>query len=507
MRLAHARRGDLHELGVRPHLLDGAAAGVAHARAQPAHELQDDRGDRPLVRDAPLDALGHELVGVHLRVLEIAVARALLHRAERAHAAVGLVRAALEELDLAGRLLAAGEEAAQHHARGAGRDRLRHVARVADAAVGDAGDARLLERARDLLHRGDLRHAHARDDARGADGARSDADLHRVGAVVRHRLGRRARGDVAPDHLHLRVFLLHPLHAIEHALRVAVRRVHHDRVHAGLDEGLHALLGAFAHADRGAHAKAPELVLAGERVLRGLEDVLHGDEAAQLPVAVDHEDALEPVPVHEGLRVLEHRAFLHGHELVARRHDVLHRLVEVRLEPQVAVGDDADHALAFEHRKARDVVPSGDLEHLAHGHAGRDGDRLLHHAALEALDLQHLGGLLPRRHVLVHDADAAFLRERDGEARFGHRVHGGRQQRDVELDRAGEAGGEADFAGEDGRVGGNEQDVVESERLLDDAHKTLVAKRNYTDRPPPEQPSGRRLPPGTHLIDVRADSR
>ena len=52
------------------------------------------------------------------RVLEIAVARAvaLRHRAERAHAAVGLVRGALVQLDLARRFLGAREQPADHHA-------------------------------------------------------------------------------------------------------------------------------------------------------------------------------------------------------------------------------------------------------------------------------------------------------------------------------------------------------------------------------------------------------
>src|SRR5690348_5956865 len=181
VRLAHARRGDLHELRPGAHVLDGAAAGVAHARAHPAHELLDDRGRRSLVGNAALDALGHQLVGVVLRVLEVAVARALLHRADRAHAAVRLVRPALEELDVAG---------------------------VADAAVGDARLVGGGERLGHVLDRGDLRHAHARDDARRADRAGTDADLDAVGAVVDQRLRGVARRDVAADHLHLREALL-----------------------------------------------------------------------------------------------------------------------------------------------------------------------------------------------------------------------------------------------------------------------------------------------------------
>jgi CBS domain-containing protein len=230
------------------------------------------------------------------------------------------------------------------------------------------------------------------------------------------------------------------------------------------------------------------LVINGDWELRGLITVKDILKSSEHPLACKDQFGRLRVGAAVGVgEGTEERALLHRHELVARRHDVLHRLVEVGLEAQVAVGDDADDALAVEHRQARDVVLARELEHLAHRHGGRDGDGLLHHAALEALHLRDLGGLRLGRHVLVDDADAALLRERDGEARFGHRVHGGREERDVELDRPGEAGGEADFAGEDGRVGGNEQDVVESERLLDDAHKSLVAKRDYTDRSPPEQ--------------------
>ena len=46
---------------------------------------------------------------------------------------------------------------------------------------------------------------------------------------------------------------------------------------------------------------------------------------------------------------------------------------------------------------------------------------------------------------------------------------------------AGEAGCEADVAGNDGGMGGNEQDVVERQRFADDTHQTLLcAKTDYT---------------------------
>ena len=50
--------------------------------------------------------------------------------------------------------------------------------------------------------RRNLRHADARDDARGADGARADADLHRIRARIDQHARGFGRGDVAGDDLH-----------------------------------------------------------------------------------------------------------------------------------------------------------------------------------------------------------------------------------------------------------------------------------------------------------------
>src|SRR5690606_34099582 len=217
--LALARAGDLHELRPGAHLLDGGTADVAHGGAQAADQLVDHAGQRAAVRHAALDALGHQLVG-RGGLLEVAVLGALLHGPDRAHAAVALVAAALVELGLARGLLGAGEQPADHDRGGAGGDGLADVAGVADAAVGDQRDA-VLERAGDHVDGGDLRHAHARHDAGGADGARPHAHLHGIGARVHQRQRGVAGDDVAAHHLHPGVALLGPGHALDHALGVA----------------------------------------------------------------------------------------------------------------------------------------------------------------------------------------------------------------------------------------------------------------------------------------------
>ena len=113
-----------------------------------------------------------------------------------------------------------------------------------------------LSAAGNVLDRGDLRHTHAGNDTRGADRARADADLDAVGTVVDQRLGSGRGGDVAADHLDLREIALDPLDAVEHALRVTVRGVDHQHVHAGFDQRGGTLLGALAHADRRARRAA-----------------------------------------------------------------------------------------------------------------------------------------------------------------------------------------------------------------------------------------------------------
>ena len=114
---------------------------------------------------------------------------------------------------------------------------------------------------------------------------------------------------------------------------------------------------------------------------------------------------------------------------------------------------------------------SGELDDLADGHVGRDGDRIADHAAFEFLDARDFGGLAVDGHVLVDDADAAFLRHGDGEARLGDRVHGGGHQRKVEPDVAREARAEVDFARQDFRVGRHQKNVVEGQRFFEDSQR------------------------------------
>ena len=129
--------------------------------------------------------------------------------------------------------------------------------------------------------------------------------------------------------------------------------------------------------------------------------------------------------------------------------------------------------LAVDDGKTRNAVFTGEADDVAHEHVGTDRDRFGDDARFVALHLGDFGGLKVGREVLVDEADAAFLRKRDGEVRFRHRVHGGGNHRDVEREATGDLRGEDGVAREDGRVGGDEQNVVEGEGFLKKTHNYL----------------------------------
>ena len=54
------------------------------------------------------------------------------------------------------------------------------------------------------------------------------------------------------------------------------------------------------------------------------------------------------------------------------------------------------------------------------------------HAGFRALDLIYLGGLHVDFQVTVNDAEAALPRQGDSQPRFGHSVHGGGNEGDIE---------------------------------------------------------------------------
>ncbi len=105
-----AGAGDADESRLFPEFGEVGGADITHGGAQAAGQLMQHAGGRALVGHLALDAFRHQLQRVAHFGLEIAVGGAARHGADRAHAAIGLVGAALMQIDLARALVGAGEQ-------------------------------------------------------------------------------------------------------------------------------------------------------------------------------------------------------------------------------------------------------------------------------------------------------------------------------------------------------------------------------------------------------------
>src|SRR5579884_2216416 len=168
MALAQAGVGDADELRALAELGQAARAEVAHARAQPANQLEHHVAHRAAVGDDGLHALRHPRIELLLVDAEGEAAEAIDGRALRGHAAVDLDAGAVAQDRRARALVGAGQEAADHHTGRPRRERLGHVARHPHAAVGHDRHAVRRGGPHAVHHRRELGHADARDHARGA---------------------------------------------------------------------------------------------------------------------------------------------------------------------------------------------------------------------------------------------------------------------------------------------------------------------------------------------------
>ncbi len=162
---------------------------------------------------------------------------------------------------------------------------------------------------------------------------------------------------------------------------------------------------------------------------RGLFHILDGEEADASVIVVDHDELLDAMLVEQPARLVGSHAFAHRDDLLG--HEIGHGLARIVGEADIAIGQDADDLgrqpqwATLDHGDAGDVVPLHQLQSLGERGVGVDGDRIDHHAALEAFDLAHFFGLRLRFEIAVDDPDATRLRHGDGEPRFRHRIHGG----------------------------------------------------------------------------------
>ena len=176
----------------------------------------------------------------------------------------------------------------------------------------------------------------------------------------------------------------------------------------------------------------------------------------------------------ETLRLVLRNVAFHRHQAVLG-HQLGNRLIVASGKPYVAVCQNADElaftgaavrrfGCAVDDGHARDSLFRHQLQSVSQGFAWGDGDRIENDAAFVSFDLCDVTRLLIDRKVAMQNADATFLRHRNGEAGFGDRVHGRRQQRDIEPHRLRELRRDVHLARHHIGRTGHEQNVVEGKR-------------------------------------------
>ncbi len=279
---------------------------------------------------------------------------------------------------------------------------------------------------------GHLRHAYAGDNSGGANGTGSDADFDRVDSGFNERFGAFRRRDVSRDQFALGEIGLGGLDGIDHARRMSMGRIDGYDVRAGRQKRFDARF-PIDNAHGCAHPQASERILAGVGKAPDLFNVLDGDKPFKAVIVIDDEQFFDAVFVEELFGFFESDIGFNRHQLVLG-HDVGHRLIQVFLEPQIPVRQNADQLFVFHHRHAGDGILMHQGKRFADFSFRLDGDRIDNHAAFRFLHAIHFDGLSLDAHVAVNDADAAFLRHADGRAGFRHRIHGRRDDGNIQRD-------------------------------------------------------------------------
>ena len=239
-----------------------------------------------------------------------------------------------------------------------------------------------------------------------------------------------------------------------------VSRIDHHHIDAATLQFRQPFVPVFPDADCRPDTQTAQGILAGEGIAPPFLDVLDGDQPLQVEGVVHHQELLDTVLMQQFLRFVQVGALRHGDQAFGR-HQGGHWLLQVGHEAQVAVGENSRQLRSLGDGDAGNPVARHHLDGLLHPLVRRHGDRVHDHTAFGTLDLVDLGGLRLDAEILVDDANAALLRQGDGEIGLGDRIHRRAEQRDVEFNVVGQQGRHVGVTRQHVRMGGQQQHIVE----------------------------------------------
>ena len=176
---------------------------------------------------------------------------------------------------------------------------------------------------------------------------------------------------------------------------------------------------------------------------------------------------------------------LGGGDQVLLGHHVVDELGHIGLKLHVAVGDDTDETAVVADGHAGDAVLGHQPVGLGQGVARAQPERVGDNAVLTALDHVHLLSLLADGHILMDDADAALPGDGDGHAVLGDGIHGGADQRNIQMNFTGQAGVQINVGGQHITGSRDEQHVIKGQPLLDKLLSGVLIDHTQTTPFPP----------------------
>ena len=243
--------------------------------------------------------------------------------------------------------------------------------------------------------------------------------------------------------------------------------VDNNGICASLHQGVHTVhhIGGNAHA--GGHTETALAVLAGQRALFGLHDVAIGNQTHENTFSVHHGQLFNLMTLKNLGSFGKGCAHMSGDKV--GNHDFLQRALHVLLKAQVAVGHHAyQFAMLVNNGDATDAVLAHEAECILHQGILGKGNRIDNHAVLGSFHFAHLIGLAFDGHILMQHTDTTFLSHSNGHGGFGHRVHGCRYQRHVQLDVPRKPCGHGHLAGENLGIRRHQQHIVISKAFANE---------------------------------------
>ena len=308
-----------------------------------------------------------------------------------------------------------------------------------------------------------MRCADAGDDAGGADRSGAHSDFDRGGARG-NQISRTLGGDhVAGNDGNAGPATGAFFQLSEHRFGVAGGGVDGDDISAGFDQCVARLKGTRADADGGTDAQATFRIFGGLSVLHGFDDIRRGHQTDESSVGIDEGQFLDAVFVENGFGFGLRTTGRCGDQPLARRHHILHENVVILFHPDIAAGDDAEHdVLCVDHGETLDAGLAHTAAELSERGVRGDGLGVGDDDVFRAFDPTHHGDLFIQRAVAVDDADAAFARQRHGEAFLRDGIHGGGNHRDGQPDVGRDARGNVGLRGQDAAASRDDGHVVEA---------------------------------------------